>query len=162
MLHNVIHLPSDDCKSAWFLVFCFSLEKRTIHDFTPETRWYGRRVAPCASRLKYTNVQKKKKPLYQPTASPSRFTVSWNQCEGCWPDPNVAIQKQKDSSHQNVHRTPGFHPMGSSTEIHFKRAVMSLYKLWPRPSIIQHAVSPSCVWKTCMTEDYQLNTGVNY
>ncbi len=29
--------------------------------------------------------------------------------------------------------------------------VMSLYKLWPRPSIIQHAVSPSRVWKACMT-----------
>lgn len=117
----------------------------------------------CGSLSKSLKIYKRAK-KQQPFISTNCYTLAIHcelkdQCEGCWPDPNVAIQKQ---SHQNAHRTPGFHTLESSTKIHFRKAVMSLYNLWPRPSIIQHAVSPSCVWKTCMTDEYQLNTGVNF
>lgn len=161
MLHNVIHLPSDDCKSAWFLVFCFSLEKRTIHDFTPETRWHGRRVAPCASRLKYTNVQKKKhlyiNPLLHPRDSPwAETSVKDVDQILTWQFRNKKIQATK-----MFIGLPVFIQWGQVPKFTSKRQWCHFTNYGPA-HLSSSTLSPSCVWKTCMTEDSQLNSGVNY
>lgn len=85
-------------------------------------------------------------PLY-PRVSP------WAQlqCEGRLPNPNAAIYERTRGS-----KSPS-DSRSSSNGVKYRnslqRPVMSLYKLWPRPSSIQQAASPSFVWKASMTEE---------